>query len=529
MKQLPAVLRAALAADPASDADLLGRYADRRDGEAFAALVHRHGRLVWAACRHQTRTAADAEDAFQAVFLALAKSPHAVRDPARLSAWLYAVAHRVCGKLRQANSRRVAREEAVARREAGRAVPDSAWDQALAAVHEEVARLPESLRVPFVLCCLDGLGVSEAASRLGWKLGTLSGRLTRAKDRLAARLDARGLTAGASIAVACGGAVPAAVAGRAVGLAVGGVTVPNTILTLSHGAIGMGVNRLKLLAAGLLVAGGLGAGAGGWLAAAGAQQPKPAAAKPADPAKPTNQPEGLADLDLVLVNEANSSPKWEYHYRPQLVGPKSGVKPSELQALLEQMEKDGWAFVGEVTMRVGSTLGGEPKGDAGVTLPTLVFRRPAKQTAMLKAENLSRYLLTLDDANQNTSRFVLGDLPAQVVQQADPTADRIKALEAELAALKAKQAAGKAEAVFTQSVLPLGVHELQDIMARMAKKRFGDDRLQFVVNPLAGGTLHLSGDQASVDWASGVLKGLAAAMKGNPPVSAPQPTTPRRQ
>ena len=76
--------------------------------------------------------------------------------------------------------------------EAGRPVPDAAWDAALAAVHEEVARLPDALRVPFVLCCLEGRGVTEAAARLGWKLGTLSGRLTRAKQAVLARLGRSG-------------------------------------------------------------------------------------------------------------------------------------------------------------------------------------------------------------------------------------------------------------------------------------------------------------------------------------------------
>ena len=95
-------------------------------------------------------------------------------------------------------SRRSARERAAAVSERnGHAVADSAWDRALAAVHEEVGRLPESLRVPFVLCCLEGKGATEAAEQLGWKLGTLSGRLTRAKDAVLARLDARGLTLGA--------------------------------------------------------------------------------------------------------------------------------------------------------------------------------------------------------------------------------------------------------------------------------------------------------------------------------------------
>jgi RNA polymerase sigma factor (sigma-70 family) len=173
------------------DADLLVRLATR-DDRAFADLVGRYGRLVWAVCLSLTRSEADAEDAFQATFLVLLENAGKVRTAGRLSSWLHGVAHKVCSRARRTARRRATRERVVAPREgAGSAVPESAWDRARAAVHEEVARLPETLRVPFVLCCLEGAGTTEAAARLGWKVGTLSGRLTRAKDAVLARLEAR--------------------------------------------------------------------------------------------------------------------------------------------------------------------------------------------------------------------------------------------------------------------------------------------------------------------------------------------------
>src|SRR5439155_10489460 len=143
--------------------------------------------------------------------LALPRSARKIRDPSRLSAWLHGVAFKVCASARRGAKRRASRERAVAARERnGSAIPDSAWDRALAAVHEEVGTLPETLRVPFVLCCLEGKGVTEAAEQLGWKLGTFSGRLTRAKDALLAKLDARGLTLGVMAGLGLG-TPPAAV------------------------------------------------------------------------------------------------------------------------------------------------------------------------------------------------------------------------------------------------------------------------------------------------------------------------------
>src|SRR5262245_45942019 len=177
---------------PATDVDLLGRFAARREEDAFAALVERHGRLVWAVCRHLAGP--DADDAFQATFLVLFRNAGRIRKPDSLSAWLHGVAYRVSAKARRAARRRAGRERAAAVPDHANAVPDSAWDRALAAVHEEVARLPEALRVPFVLCILEGKSVTEAAGHLGWKVSTLSARLGRAKEALLTRLQSRGLT-----------------------------------------------------------------------------------------------------------------------------------------------------------------------------------------------------------------------------------------------------------------------------------------------------------------------------------------------
>src|SRR5262249_41249151 len=156
-------------------------------------------------------------------------------------------------------------------------IPDSAWDRALAAVHEEVANLPETLRVPFVLCCLEGKSVSEAAEQVGCKLGTFSSRLTRAKDAILTRLETRGLTLGVIAAVGLT-APPANAVARAAAVARPGFVVPNSILELSQGVIGMSMKPVKILAAAVILVCGLGLGVGSrWASNAGAQQlpPKP--------------------------------------------------------------------------------------------------------------------------------------------------------------------------------------------------------------------------------------------------------------
>src|SRR5215467_8631414 len=87
-------------APDASDALLLERFVGRRDEAAFAALMRRHGPLVWRVCQGVLRQTQHAEEAYQATFLVLARQAAKVRKPAALASWLYAVAYRIAHKAR---------------------------------------------------------------------------------------------------------------------------------------------------------------------------------------------------------------------------------------------------------------------------------------------------------------------------------------------------------------------------------------------------------------------------------------------
>jgi RNA polymerase sigma factor (sigma-70 family) len=152
-----------------SDGQLLGRFLARRDGEAFAALVRRHGPMVLATCRRILGDFHAAEDAFQATFLVLARKAPAVRPPELVGPWLYGVACRTARKARAAAARRHRRERLTAEvPEPMPATPDRAPDWR-PLIDAALARLPAKYRVPIVLCDLEGKGHHEAARLLGWR------------------------------------------------------------------------------------------------------------------------------------------------------------------------------------------------------------------------------------------------------------------------------------------------------------------------------------------------------------------------
>src|SRR5262245_58638740 len=178
------------------DTELLRRYADHRDEAAFELLLWRHGGMVWGVCRRVAPDPAAAEDAFQATALALARHAGAVRAARSVAGWLYRVAYRAALAVR---SRR--QEQPVARlpdRPAPGPDPaETAAAQELAGVIDaELSRLPDTFRVPFVLCELEGRSNAEAAALLGCAVGTVESRLTRARARLRDRLSRRGVTLG---------------------------------------------------------------------------------------------------------------------------------------------------------------------------------------------------------------------------------------------------------------------------------------------------------------------------------------------
>jgi RNA polymerase sigma factor (sigma-70 family) len=181
----------ALLADLA-DAELVRRFAEGRDDAAFTVLVQRHGALVLGVCRRVLGHAQDAEDAFQATFLILARKARAIRRLQSLGSWLYKVAYRTALRARANQARRKARESNACE---GRAVLtfDGPHDDVGELLDEEVRRLPEKYRVPVLLCYLQGRTNEEAARQLHCPTGTLKIRLLRARELLRRRLSRRGV------------------------------------------------------------------------------------------------------------------------------------------------------------------------------------------------------------------------------------------------------------------------------------------------------------------------------------------------
>jgi RNA polymerase sigma factor (sigma-70 family) len=174
------------------NADLLRRFASDRCDEAFTALVRRHGPLVLSVCRRVLGHESDAEDAFQATFLVLARRAGSIADPDRLSSWLYGVASRISLKARAALRKRQAREKEV-RRLPSCSAPAVASGSDVAVLREELSCLPEKYRAAIGLCYMEGKSNAEAARLLHWPTGTLKGRLARARVLLRGRLVRRGL------------------------------------------------------------------------------------------------------------------------------------------------------------------------------------------------------------------------------------------------------------------------------------------------------------------------------------------------
>jgi cyanophycinase len=190
--------------DGASDAVLLERFIQQRDEAAFVALVARHGAMVLRLCRRILGDAHEAEDAFQAAFLILARKARSLKQPEALAGWLYGVARRVALKARTKSAGR-----SLAATPLDEALPDPRPDpltqltarELLDILDEEVERLPAAQRSPFVLCCLEGRTQEEAARILGATLGSIKGRLERGRKRLHSRLAQRGVALPAALAI----------------------------------------------------------------------------------------------------------------------------------------------------------------------------------------------------------------------------------------------------------------------------------------------------------------------------------------
>jgi RNA polymerase sigma factor (sigma-70 family) len=177
-----------------TDEQLLDAFTRRRDEGAFATLVGRYSGLVMGVCQRALGHRQDAEDAFQASFLVLARHAESIRKRQSLAAFLHGVAHRIARNAKRSLARQRHRDQAAARAESVVATEDLSWREVQTLLDEEVQQLPEVYRQVFVLCCLEGLSKPEAARQLGLKEGTVASRLARARGQLKERLAERGVT-----------------------------------------------------------------------------------------------------------------------------------------------------------------------------------------------------------------------------------------------------------------------------------------------------------------------------------------------
>lgn len=256
---MPTLRRVVLAGRSAarSDGELLGAFVADRDSDAFAELVRRHGPMVLGVCRRVIGDRTTADDAFQASFVVLARRAASVRPREQVGNFLYGVAYRTALKARMVLARRRSREKQVETMpEPTAPAARTDWTDLLPVIDEELAKLPDKLRLPVVLCDLEGRPQREVAKHLDVPPATLATRLASARRTLAARLTRRGVAlSGGALAGLLGAhaaalAVPPALAAGVVraGEAVAAGAAVHSLVSANAVQLSEGVLRMMMLA-----------------------------------------------------------------------------------------------------------------------------------------------------------------------------------------------------------------------------------------------------------------------------------------
>jgi RNA polymerase sigma factor (sigma-70 family) len=215
-----------------TDGQLLDSFIQRKDAAALAALVHRHGPMVWGVCSRMLRSHHDAEDAFQATFLILVQKAATLPDLEMVGNWLYGVARQTAVRMRALAARRGMRERQVAVMPEPASAEPTVWND-LEILDEELARLPQKYRVLIVLCQLEGKTLKDVARQLDIPQGTVASRLATARAMLGKRLSRRGVVPSVLLAAMASSASASA--------SLRAVLVSSTIKTATLVAAGPGV------------------------------------------------------------------------------------------------------------------------------------------------------------------------------------------------------------------------------------------------------------------------------------------------
>jgi RNA polymerase sigma factor (sigma-70 family) len=384
------------------DRELVARFVGQRDQVAFAELVRRHGPLVLGVCRRVTGHAQDAEDAFQAVFLVLARKAGRIGNPDLLGNWLFGVAVRVAQKARRSAARRRVREVAVS------PFPDPPVSPTEAApvlgdlgpiLDEELAALPQWYREAILLCDLRGVSREEAAALLGVPEGTLSSRLANGRKKLAARLQRRGVSLSVAGLV---GLVGQAQAGTLVSNELvtktcalvadwsAGAAVPQLLARLAYSAEGGFAVRKTLLMGAVMVA-----AVAGVVVAAGSGNQTP----PTVPPKPVVVAKGQP---AVQKDEEKPGEKVAYTTRPRMLSGRDSYLTS-IRRMVWSADGAKLAYQGIWKGNVKSPTGGnsiavdetllDPKGESR--------RIPIEQSRNLVGFSRDGKLLITDQREYN--------------------------------------------------------------------------------------------------------------------------------
>ncbi len=263
-----------------SDEQLLDAFLSRRNEDAFAVLMRRHGPMVLHVCRRVLGQQQDAEDAFQAVFVLLARNAAGLRKKTALAGFLHGTAYRIALTAKRSAARRRKHEGSLRALTQPRSPVDPtdelSWREVRTLLDEEIARLPEKYRSVFVLYHLENLSREETGRRLGLPDATVAKRLAEARKRLGRRLARRGveltaILAASTLAAQSASALPAglmtttiqAALATAAGDSLAGIASASVAELVKDGAAALSSGKFKW--AMLLLAAWLLGGSGAWV------------------------------------------------------------------------------------------------------------------------------------------------------------------------------------------------------------------------------------------------------------------------
>lgn len=183
-----------------TDNELLALFVQRNDPNALEQLVRRHWVMVFSVCQSLLWNQEDAEDAFQAVFLLLARKAPKLISHNSVGGWLHESATRICFQLRRRASR--SREATLIEEPATQNEPwkTISFNRECELLHKEISRLPKKYREVIILYHLEGKSRAQIAKVLDCTTASVKAALARGRKSLRQRLIRRGVIASAVVA-----------------------------------------------------------------------------------------------------------------------------------------------------------------------------------------------------------------------------------------------------------------------------------------------------------------------------------------